>query len=171
MLLYNELQFFCRIPLLVALIVFYRFTGLAFIDVKTLKRSDISADANGNMWIRKNREKTEELSVIPLLDVPQTIMRKYSGHPVVLTTGVVLPVMSNQKVNAYLKEIADLAKISKHLTSHIARHTYATLQIAAGTDIYTVSKMLTHKNVTTTQIYADLVSSKKRETVGRIKLK
>lgn len=74
------------------------------------------------MWIRKNREKTEELSVIPLLDVPQTIMRKYSGHPVVLTTGVVLPVMSNQKVNAYLKEIADLAKISKHLTSHIARH-------------------------------------------------
>ena len=102
--------------------IFSTFTGLAFIDVKTLKRSDISADANGNMWIRKNREKTEELSVIPLLDVPQTIMRKYSGHPVVLTTDVVLPVMSNQKVNAYLKEIADLAKISKHLTSHLARH-------------------------------------------------
>ncbi|WP_290393859.1 hypothetical protein [uncultured Duncaniella sp.] len=61
------------------MIVFYRFTGLAFIDVKTLKRSDISADANGNMWIRKNREKTEEQSVIPLLDVPQTIMRKYSA--------------------------------------------------------------------------------------------
>lgn len=103
--------------------VFCCFTGLAFIDVQTLRRTDISTDSDGRMWIRKTREKTDELSIIPLLDVPKSIMDKYENHPTVLSKGVVLPVMSNQKVNAYLKELADLAKIQKHLTSHIACHT------------------------------------------------
>lgn len=154
-----DLKAFPRLECVRDTFVFCCFTGLAFIDVKTLKRSDISADANGNMWIRKNREKTEELSVIPLLDVPQTIMRKYSGHPVVLTTGVVLPVMSNQKVNAYLKEIADLAKISKHLTSHIARHTFATMSLNNHVPLETISKMLGHSDIKTTQIYARLLDN------------
>ena len=157
MLLYNELQFFCRIPLLVALIVFYRYTGLAFIDVCTLKRTDISTDADGKMWIRKNREKTDELSIIPLLDVPGKIMGKYENHPTVLTRGVVLPVMSNQKVNAYLKEIADLAKIPKHLTSHIARHTFATMSLNNHVPLETISKMLGHSDIKTTQIYAKMM--------------
>lgn len=154
-----DLKAFPRLECVRDTFVFCCFTGLAFIDVKTLKRSDISADANGNMWIRKNREKTEELSVIPLFDVPQTIMRKYSGHPVVLTTGVVLPVMSNQKVNAYLKEIADLAKISKHLTSHIARHTFATMSLNNHVPLETISKMLGHSDIKTTQIYARLLDN------------
>lgn len=77
--------------------VFCCFTGLAFIDVHNLKPSDISTDSDGKMWIRKRREKTEELSVIPLLDIPQEIMRKYMTHPIMLAKGVVLPVMSNQK--------------------------------------------------------------------------
>jgi site-specific recombinase XerD len=154
-----DLKAFPRLECVRDTFVFCCFTGLAFIDVKTLKRSDISADTNGNMWIRKNREKTEELSVIPLLDVPQTIMRKYSGHPVVLTTGVVLPVMSNQKVNAYLKEIADLAKISKHLTSHIARHTFATMSLNNHVPLETISKMLGHSDIKTTQIYARLLDN------------
>lgn len=117
-----DLKAFPRLESVRDTFVFCCFTGLAFIDVCTLKRSDISTDADGSMWIRKNREKTDELSVIPLLDVPQKIMSKYENHPTVLTKGVVLPVMSNQKVNAYLKEIADLAKIPKHLTSHVASH-------------------------------------------------
>lgn len=117
-----DLKAFPRLESVRDTFVFCCFTGLAFIDVCTLKRSDISTDADGSMWIRKNREKTDELSVIPLLDVPQKIMRKYENHPTVLTKGVVLPVMSNQKVNAYLKEIADLAKIPKHLTSHMRSH-------------------------------------------------
>lgn len=117
-----DLKAFPRIESVRDTFVFCCFTGLAFIDVKTLKRSDISTEADGKMWIRKNREKTDELSIIPLLDIPWKIMCKYEKHPAVLAKGVVLPVMSNQKVNAYLKEIADLAKISKHLTSHMRGH-------------------------------------------------
>lgn len=74
------------------------------------------------MWIRKHREKTGELSVIPLLDVPRRLIEKYSNHPKVMLGGVVLPVISNQRMNAYLKEVADLAKINRHLTSHVAKH-------------------------------------------------
>lgn len=137
--------------------VFCCFTGLAFIDVKTLKRSDITTDSEGNMWIRKPREKTNELSVIPMLPLPIEIMQKYENHPTVVTTGVVLPVMSNQKVNAYLKELADLAKISKHLTSHIARHTFATMSLNNHVPLETISKMLGHTDIRTTQIYAKML--------------
>lgn len=121
-----DLKAFPRIESVRDTFVFCCFTGLAFIDVQTLRRTDISTDSDGRMWIRKTREKTDELSIIPLLEVPKSIMDKYENHPTVLSKGVVLPVMSNQKVNAYLKELADLAKISKHLTSHIARHTFYT---------------------------------------------
>ncbi len=83
--------------------VFCCFTGLAFCDIKSLKRSDITTDADGRMWIRKHREKTGELSVIPLLDVPRRLIEKYRNHPKVLLEGVVLPVISNQRMNAYLR--------------------------------------------------------------------
>lgn len=139
--------------------MFCCFTGLAFIDVHNLKPSDISTDSDGKMWIRKRREKTDELSVIPLLDIPQEIMRKYMAHPIVLAKGVVLPVMSNQKVNAYLKEIADLAKIPKYLTSHIARHTFATMSLNNHVPLETISKMLGHSDIKTTQIYAKMMDN------------
>ena len=103
--------------------VFCCFTGLAFCDVKPLLRSDISTDANGAVWIRKARAKTGELCVIPMLDIPMQLADKYEENPVVKATGVVLPVITNQKMNAYLKEIADLAKIKKLLTTHVARCT------------------------------------------------
>lgn len=100
-----DLKAFPRLESVRDTFVFCCFTGLAFIDVHNLKPADISTDGDGKMWIRKRREKTDELSVIPLLDIPQKIMNKYMNHPIVLAKGVVLPVMSNQKVNAYLKEI------------------------------------------------------------------
>lgn len=132
------------------------FTGLAFCDIKSLKRSDITTDADGNMWIRKHREKTGELSVIPLLDVPRRLIEKYSNHPKVMLGGVVLPVISNQRMNAYLKEVADLAKINRHLTSHIGRHTFATLSLSNHVPIESISKMLGHSDIRTTQIYAKM---------------
>lgn len=137
--------------------VFCCFTGLAFIDVSTLKKSDISTDGDGKMWIRKPREKTNEMSTIPLLPVTIDIMKKYENHPTVLAKGVVLPVMSNQKVNAYLSELADLAKITKHLTSHIARHTFATMSLNNHVPLETISKMLGHSDIKTTQIYAKML--------------
>ena len=88
LLLYNELQFFCRIPLLVVLIVFYRFTGLAFADISTLSKEFIVEDDNGEKWIRKPRQKTGEISTIPLLDIPQRLIKKYENHPTVIAKGL-----------------------------------------------------------------------------------
>ena len=148
--------------------VFCCFTGLAFCDIMSLKRSDMEKDGEGNMWIRKSREKTGELSIIPMLDVPRQIADKYAAHPAVVTSGAVIPVCSNQKMNAFLKEIATLAKISKPLTTHTSRHTFATMLLTLGADLYTVSKLLGHANVKTTQIYGKIVDQKKDDAVSRI---
>lgn len=102
--------------------VFCCFTGLAFCDMKALTPDDIQDDDRGNTWIRKARAKTGEMCIIPMLEVPRQFIHKYAEHPVVKTKGVVMPVITNQKMNAYLKEIADLAKIKKHLTTHLRRH-------------------------------------------------
>jgi hypothetical protein len=104
------------------------------------------------------RQKTDVQSNIPLLDVPKQILEKYKGA---LPNGMILPVPSNQKINAYLKEIADLCGIEKNLTFHLARHTFATTTtLAKGVPIETVSKMLGHTNIKTTQIYARITDNK-----------
>ena len=99
--LYNELQFFCRIPLLVALIVFYLYTGLAFIDVYNLRPEHVSEDGNGNLWIVKPREKTNNICNIPLLSIPKQILEKYKDNPYCMDKGTLLPVPCNQKMNSY----------------------------------------------------------------------
>lgn len=136
--------------------VFCCFTGLAFCDIKSLLRSNITTDVEGNVWIRKAREKTGEMSIIPMLAVPRQIAEKYATNPVVIQKDVVIPVITNQKMNAYLKEIADLARIEKHLTTHLARHTFATLSLSNHVPIETISKMLGHSDIKTTQIYAKM---------------
>jgi site-specific recombinase XerD len=154
-----DLKSFPRLEVVRDTFVFCCFSGLAFIDIQTLKRNDISTDANGNMWIRKKREKTNELSVVSLLEVPRQLMEKYKGHPKVMLEGVVIPVISNQRTNAYLKEIADLAKIERHLTTHLARHTFASVSLNNHVPIETISKMLGHSDIKTTQIYAKMIDS------------
>lgn len=151
-----DLHEFPRLDTVRDTFVFCCFTGLAFIDISSLKRSDIYVDADGNKWIRKHREKTGELSTIPLLEIPQKIMEKYADHPKVVANDVVIPVFSNQRTNSYLKEIASLAKIKKHLTSHIGRHTFATMSLANHVPIESISKMLGHVDIKTTQIYAKM---------------
>ncbi len=136
--------------------VFCCFTGLAFCDMKALMQSDIQNDDNGNAWIRKERAKTGEMCIVPLLDIPRQLIEKYAHHPTVKANGVVLPVITNQKMNAYLKEIADLAKIKKHLTTHIARHTFASISMCNNVSIEVISKMLGHSDIKTTQIYAKM---------------
>ena len=154
MLLYNELQFFCRIPLLVALIVFYLFTGLAFSDIHDLKKEHIVEDSNGAKWIRKGRQKTKIMCNIPLMEVPLKILGKYSTNEYCKSRGVLFPVLCNQKMNAYLKELADICGIKKTLTTHVARHTFATFALANGVSIESVAKMLGHTNVQMTRHYA-----------------
>ena len=122
LLYYNALTFVCYIPLLVALIVFYRFTGLAFSDIHGLRKEHIVEDSNGVRGIRKGRQKTKIMCNIPLMEVPLKILEKYSTNEYCRKHGVLFPVLCNQKMNAYLKELADICGIKKTLTTHMARH-------------------------------------------------
>ena len=141
--------------------IFSCYTGLAYADVHKLKRSEISTGIDGGKWIFANRQKTKSLSRIPLLPKAQEILERYADHPQCLLTDKVLPVLSNQKMNAYLKEIADLCGIRKNLTYHIARHTFATtITLNNGVPMETVSNMLGHKNLRTTQHYAKILDHK-----------
>ena len=135
-------------------------TGLAFIDVPQLVPAHIVRGNNENLWIRKPRQKTKNMCNIPLLDIPQEILRKYADHPTCRKKGVLLPVPCNQKMNSYLKEIADICMIHKNLTTHTARHSYATsVCLANGVSLENVAKMLGHSNIKMTQHYARVLDS------------
>lgn len=140
------------------LFVFSCFCGLAYSDVANLRQENIQKSFDGNLWIITKRVKTNTDVNVPLLDIPKMILKKYKGK---LPDGKILPVISNQKLNAYLKEIADICGIKKNLTFHLARHTFATTTtLSKGVPIETVSKMLGHTNIETTQIYARITNSK-----------
>lgn len=140
--------------------IFAAFTGLAFIDVQQLTPEHIVQDNNSNYWIRKPRQKTKNMCNIPLLDIPLEILRKYADHPACQKRNRLLPVPCNQKMNSYLKEIADLCMIKKNLTTHTARHSYATsVCLANGVSIENVAKMLGHSNIKMTQHYARVLDS------------
>lgn len=134
-------------------------TGLAFMDVQQLKAEHLVADIHGKIWIRKARQKTKNMCNIPLLDEAQKIINRYRDHPYCQTHGVLLPVCSNQKMNSYLKELADICGIRKNLSTHCARHTFATLTLASGATIDNVAKMLGHANVNMTRRYAKVLDS------------
>ncbi|MCD8173234.1 MAG: site-specific integrase [Alistipes sp.] len=140
--------------------VFCCMSGLAFIDVQQLTPGHLIEDNNCALWIRKNRQKTGNICNIPVLSVARRIIDKYADHPECLRRGVVLPVISNQKMNAYLREIADLCGIEKKLTTHVARHTAATVVfLANNVSMENVAKILGHSNTKTTQHYAKVLDS------------
>ncbi len=150
-----------RLDLVRDIFVFSCYTGLAYADARKLKRSEVTFGIDGNRWIHTARKKTDTISRVPVLPVALSIMEKYANNPQCVSKGLVLPVMSNQKMNAYLKEIADLCGIHKPLTFHIARHTFATtVTLSNGVPIESVSKMIGHTSIKTTQIYAQVLDHK-----------
>ncbi|WP_367769022.1 site-specific integrase [Flavobacterium sp. WC2421] len=153
-----------RLSLVRDIFLFSCFTGLAYIDVKNLTKSHISIEIDGEKWIFTHRQKTETASKIPILLVTQMIIDKYADHPKSNNEDRLLPILTNQKMNAYLKEIAGVCEIEKELTFHIARHTFATtVTLTNGVPIESVSKMLGHKNLRTTQHYAKVLDKKVSE--------
>lgn len=133
--------------------IFCTFTGLAFSDVKELSPEHLIRDNKGELWIRKSRQKTNVMCNIPVLPVAASILDKYKD--VAVCTGKLLPVLSNQRMNSYLKEIADICGIHKNLTTHCARHSYATsVCLANGVSMENVAKMLGHTDTSTTKHYA-----------------
>ena len=161
-----------RLELVKDIFLFSCFTGLAYVDVAKLTKEDIVIGIDGEKWIKTKRQKTKTRSNIPLLPLAQQIIEKYKGHIIVKSGHKLLPVLSNQKMNAYLKEIADICEINKNLTFHLARHTFATtVTLTNGVPIESVSKMLGHKSLKTTQHYAKILDRKVSEDMSILKKK
>ena len=134
--------------------VFSCFTGLAYTDVRGLKKSEVVMGNDGRLWIDTRRDKTKVAVYVPLLDIPRAILERYADTT---SHDRLLSIPANQKVNDYLKEIAAICGIDKNLTFHIARHTFATtVTLENGVALETVQKMLGHKNIRTTQVYAKM---------------
>jgi site-specific recombinase XerD len=140
--------------------VFCCFTGLAYADVKNLRKFHIVLSIEGDKKIVINRQKTGSRSVIPLLPIPEILLEKYSDDPQCLNSGQLLPVLSNQKVNEYLKELASLCGIEKEISFHTARHTFATMMLSNGVPIESLRQMLGHKDLKDTQHYAKILDCK-----------
>ncbi|MEP6726900.1 MAG: site-specific integrase [Bacteroidota bacterium] len=150
-----------RLDLVKDIFLFSCYTGLAYIDVKRLNDSDIVVGSDNCEWLITKRQKTNTSARIPLLPVAKDILNKYATFSKNNNGKVLLPALTNQKMNAYLKEIADNCGIQKRLTFHIARHTFATtITLSNGVPIETVSKMLGHKDIRTTQLYAKIIDKK-----------
>lgn len=152
--------------------VFSCYTGMAYIDVMQLTPMNITKGIDGNKWIKTFREKTDTPVNVPLLPKALEIVETYKNHPRSIAHGTIFPVISNQKLNSYLKEIGDICGIQKNLTFHLARHTFATsVTLSNGVPIETVSKMLGHTSIRTTQIYAKVVEHKVSFDMGALKNK
>lgn len=152
--------------------LFCCYTGLAYADVKKLSRSEIATGIDGEKWIFTHRQKTESATRLPLLPPAQEILERYNDHPQCINEGLLLPVLSNQKMNTYLKEIADACDITKKMTMHTARHTFATtVTLTNGVPIETVSKLLGHKNLKTTQHYAKILDLKVSQDMSLLRSK
>ena len=147
------------------------FTGLAYCDLKNLTPENLIS-TDGKMWIHTKRMKTDNQSHIPLLPPAVEIVEKYKTHPYCVRRNVLLPVYSNQRLNGYLKEIADICGINKTLTTHIARHTFATtVTLNNDIPIETVSKMLGHSSIKMTQTYARLLDKKVGQDMEKLHVK
>lgn len=158
-----------RLNLVRDIFIFSCYTGLAYVDVDNLTKNHIVKGIDGQLWIHTYRQKTSTATKIPLLDIPLQIIEKYKDH-FLCKKGKLLPIFSNQKMNAYLKEIATIAEIDKELTFHCARHTFATtVTLSNGVPIESVSKMLGHTNITTTQHYARITEQKVSNDMDHLK--
>ncbi|MFC6859535.1 site-specific integrase [Zunongwangia atlantica] len=161
-----------RLSIIKDIFIFSCYTGLSFSDLMLLKRSHLSSDENQQIWIFTKRIKTNEELKIPLLPKALDLVSKYQWHPRTLKEQRLFPEISNQKTNAYLKEIAHICGISKKLTFHVARHTFATtITLNNGVPIETVSKLLGHTKLATTQIYARVLQKKVAKDMEILKSK
>lgn len=150
-----------RLAIVRDLFIFQCYTGLAFIDLYNLTAENISIGIDGKKWLITERQKTEVTCRIPLLPIPEQIINRYAQHPKVLLSEKLLPVPTNQRMNGYLKEIAQICGIKKSLKTHLARHTFATtITLSNGIPIESISKLLGHTKLSTTQIYAKIQDSK-----------
>jgi len=158
-----------RLQSVLDMFLFSCYTGLAYIDISNLTPEHICKGIDGKSWLMTNREKTGTDVKVPLLAEAIRLMDKYRHHPSAAANGLLFPVISNQRMNGYLKEIAEICGIRKNLTFHLARHTFATtVTLSNGVPIESVSKMLGHTSIRTTQIYAKVIERKLSEDMEQL---
>ena len=152
--------------------LFCCFTGFAYLDVHDLTAENIIIGIDGEKWISKNRTKTKSPERVPLLPIALDIIEKYKNNRYCVLHNKLLPVNSNQRFNSYLKELACICGINKHLTTHTARHTFATtVTLENDVPLETVSQMLGHRSIRTTQIYAKITQKKISNNMNELKRK
>lgn len=150
--------------------LFQCYTGFSYADIFKFDQNALSVGIDGDYWITTNRNKTGNRESVPLLPIAMEIIEKYQDHPHCVENNSLLPVNTNERYNSYLKEIADLCGIRKKITTHVARHTFATtITLSNGVPIETVSKMLGHTKLATTQIYAKVLDRKVSEDMRILK--
>ena len=159
-----------RLAIVRDIFLFACYTGLSYADISKLAKQHVRTGNDGKKWIIIDRTKNGSRCRVPLLPVAKKILKRYKNYPTNTSKGLLLPVNSNQKMNAYLKEIADICGIKKNLSMHVARHTFATtITLTNGVPIETVSKILGHSSLKTTQIYARILDTKISEDMSKIK--
>lgn len=152
--------------------VFACYTGLSFSDIAKLSNAHLRRGNDGKQWIIIDRSKTNNRCRIPVLPKALEILKKYKDYPKISKKDILLPVLTNQKMNSYLKELGDICGINKGITMHIARHTFATtVTLSNGVPIETVSKLLGHSSLKTTQIYAKVLDKKISEDMEVLEAK
>jgi len=160
-----------RLSIVKDLFIFSCYTGIAYVDIMQLTKDNVLTGIDGGQWIITKRQKTNTQVKVPVLEQTQRLINKYKNNIRAESTGTLLPVLSNQKLNSYLKEISDVCKIKKNLTFHMARHTFATtVTLTNGVPIETVSKLLGHTKLATTQIYAKVIERKVSDDMNALKL-
>jgi site-specific recombinase XerD len=151
------------------LFVFSCYTGISYIDIMHLTPENIHLGIDGNKWIITKRQKTKTPVKVPLLEKALDLVTKYKEHPMTIVSGSLLPLITNEKLNFYLKEVAEACGIRKNLTFHMARHTFATtVTLTNGVPIETVSKLLGHTKIATTQIYARVIERKVSDDMNNL---
>ncbi|MCD8739712.1 site-specific integrase [Mucilaginibacter roseus] len=159
-----------RLSVVRDIFVFACYTGLAFIDVMELTPDNLVKGQDGGLWIKTFRQKTTIPVNVPVLNEPERLLNKYKGNVRAAANGTIFPKLSNQKMNSYLKELAELCRINKVLTFHMARHTFATtVTLVNGVPIETVSKLLGHTSMRSTQVYAKVIERKVSEDMAALK--
>jgi len=161
-----------RLSVVRDIFVFACYTGLSFSDIAKLSRIHLQHGTDGKKWIIIDRSKTNNRCRIPILPKAREILSRYEDYPKISKKDILLPVLTNQKMNSYLKELGDICDINKNITMHIARHTFATsVTLSNGVPIETVSKILGHTSLKTTQIYAKVLDKKISEDMDMLQAK
>jgi site-specific recombinase XerD len=154
------------------LFIFSCYTGISYVDIMNLTENHIVKGIDGSNWIMTKRQKTKSPVKVPLLGKAEELIKKYKNHPMTQVTNSLMPIITNEKLNQYLKEVAFYCGIKKNLTFHMARHTFATtVTLSNGVPIETVSKLLGHTKIATTQIYARVIERKVSEDMEALKSK